>query len=251
MDVPNARSSHQVATPRGGGLAVFFCLMIGFFVLVLFFPAVPVPGILFFVGLIILAFTSLVDDKYDLPAYLRFFLHGIAAALVIYETGGLERFPLPAPLDFELGFIGYILSFIWIIAVLNIYNFLDGIDGYAGLQAVLAGLGIALFDADGVGLGVGLLVMASTGGFLIHNWSPAKIFMGDIGSISLGFIFAASPFYFTGPSHHYGVFAVIIFLWFFLADGAFTIVKRIFKGEKIWEAHRSHLYQQLVIAGLS
>ena len=250
MDVPNARSSHITPTPRGGGLAILISATIGFLAMGWLFPEMPLPGPYFFIGLALLAITSLADDKFDLPAYVRFLLHAIAATLVIAETGGLQQFPLPPPLDFDLGYAGYFISFIWIMSVVNIYNFLDGIDGYAGSQAVLAGAGMALFDPQGAALGVGLMVAAASAGFLIHNWKPAKIFMGDIGSVALGFIFASAPFYFAGLPASGGVYAMIILLWFFLADGAFTIIRRLINREKIWEAHRSHVYQQWVIAGM-
>jgi len=251
MDIPNDRSSHKIPTPRGGGMAIIFSLIIGILILKIVHPEAPLPGILFFIGALIIASTSFIDDKISLPASVRFLLHAIAAGLIIFETGGFQTFPLPEPFNLSLGWVGLPLTFIWIVAVLNIYNFLDGIDGYAGSQAVLAGIAIAVLDIFGVGYYMGSMIAATALGFLIYNWHPAKIFMGDIGSATLGFVFASLPLYFTNTSINTGIYAIVIFLWFFLSDGAFTIVRRAFNGEKIWEAHRSHLYQQMVIYGQS
>ncbi|CAN5483866.1 undecaprenyl/decaprenyl-phosphate alpha-N-acetylglucosaminyl 1-phosphate transferase [soil metagenome] len=249
IDVPNARSSHKIPTPRGGGLAIIVSFLIGAFLVYILIEQAVLPGLFFFAGIIIIALTSFFDDKFDLPAYLRFGLHTLAAVLVIFETGGFEKFPLPDPFSFSLGIFNYPVTFFWIVAVINIYNFLDGIDGYAGTQAILAGFGIAFLDVFGAGFFIGTVVMASCLGFLLYNWHPAKIFMGDIGSATLGFIFATIPLYFTATSLNIGIYSIVIFLWFFLADGAFTIIRRAINGEKIWEAHRSHLYQQMVFYG--
>lgn len=251
MDVPNERSSHKIPTPRGGGLAIIISIFVSVFFLKMFYPELPIPGILFFIGLFIISLTSFIDDKLDLPASLRFLLHAVAAGAVIYETGGFEKFPLPDPLGFNLYLFAIPLTFIWIVAVVNIYNFLDGIDGFAGTQALIGGLGIALLDLNGVGFYLGLIIAAASLGFLFLNWHPAKIFMGDIGSASLGFVFATLPLYFSQTDQNIGVFSVVIFLWFFLSDGAYTLIRRALNGEKIWEAHKSHLYQTMVIYGKS
>jgi UDP-N-acetylmuramyl pentapeptide phosphotransferase/UDP-N-acetylglucosamine-1-phosphate transferase len=152
-------------------------------------------------------------------------------------------------LDFELATLAVPVSLLWIVGVLNLYNFLDGIDGFAGLQAVVAGLGIALWGHGDIAV-VGFAIAGACAGFLLHNWHPAKIFMGDVGSGTLGFMLAALPFQLTPASRGDAMFVVAMCLWFFLSDGCFTIMRRLSRGEKIWEAHRSHLYQRLVKTGL-
>ena len=251
MDTPNHRSSHEIPTPRGGGIAIAISLAIGFILMALAGGSDLLPGYLFFAGLFLVALIGFLDDKLNFPAGLRFFVQILAAALVIYETGGLSQLPLPAPYNMEIGSWGYALALLWIVGLMNIYNFLDGIDGLAGLQAVLAGVGIAILDPTGPGMIIGVLVTSSSLGFLFFNWHKARIFMGDVGSVSLGFIFSAIPFYFKGIDSSLGVYLVVLILWFFLSDGIFTILRRLSKGEKIWQAHRSHLYQRLVISGLS
>jgi UDP-N-acetylmuramyl pentapeptide phosphotransferase/UDP-N-acetylglucosamine-1-phosphate transferase len=139
---------------------------------------------------------------------------------------------------------------LWILGTLNIYNFLDGIDGYAALQAVIAGLGMTFMRLDPASEALGLALAAAAAGFLIHNWHPARIFMGDVGSTTIGFLFAAMPLYLPVQRQPRAVFAIGICLWFFLADGALTLTRRILQRERFWEPHRSHLYQQLVISGI-
>lgn len=251
IDIPNERSSHQIPTPRGGGLAIIITFLLASLALIYFRPIEQLPGLMFWLGLILIAITSLLDDRLNLPVYLRFVLHLLAATLVAVESGGFQNFPLPAPYNFNLGVFNFPLTIFWILAVLNIYNFLDGIDGYAAVQGLVACIGIALLNPMGINFELALLLAAAIAGFLLFNWHPAKIFMGDIGSASLGFIFASWPFYLVNVPTNTAVFSVGIFLWFFLADGAFTIVRRLLKGEKIWVAHRTHIYQRLVIKGYS
>lgn len=247
LDIPNERSSHTKVTPRGGGIGVVFGILVGS--LVAYFLSIPVPHFTFFIGFGLIAFTSFLDDRKSLPVYIRLSAHLTAMVLVIYQTGGMKSLPFPAPINIELGWFGYIFTGIWIISVINFFNFLDGIDGFSGSQAMLAGIGLAsvcLLDASGA---VGVCIAGAAFGFLLFNWHPAKIFMGDVGSVSLGFIFATLPFYSTNASSEIVVFSTAIFLWFFLADGAFTLIRRALNKEKVWEAHRSHLYQRLNKAG--
>lgn len=250
IDVPNQRSSHTIPTPRGGGIAIIKGLLVGL-VLLYLLTDISLPGLYFWIGLFLIALTGFLDDRTDLPVYIRFLLQLAAAILIFFETQGFESFPLPDPYTFPLGFLNYPLTVFWIIAVINIFNFLDGIDGFAGMQTVLAGLAMAMLDWQSPVSIIGLLIAFAGLGFLRYNWAPARIFMGDIGSATLGYIFATLPFYMTEASKDLGIFAMGIFLWFFLSDGAVTIIRRLLKGEKIWEAHRTHLYQQLTTVGMS
>jgi UDP-N-acetylmuramyl pentapeptide phosphotransferase/UDP-N-acetylglucosamine-1-phosphate transferase len=251
LDIPNARSSHSAPTPRGGGLAVIFCFMAGALALKMLQPATPFPGPLFFAGLALVTLAGFMDDRFSLPVALRFAVQAAAAYLVVYETGGLSAFPLPEPLSFPLGVAALPLTLFWMLAVMNIYNFLDGIDGYATMQALVAGGGMMLLDPHGPGFYMGALIAAASFAFFYFNWHPASLFLGDSGSISLGYIFACMPFYLRGHGPEISVYFMICLLWFFLSDGSFIIVSRLLKREKIWVAHRSHLYQRLTIAGLA
>ena len=247
LDIPNERSSHTKVTPRGGGIGVVFGVLTG--AIVGCFSGLPLPHFTFFIGFGLIAITSFMDDRKSLPVYVRLSAHLSAVILVIYQTGGLKSLPFPAPLNIELGWFGYIFTGIWILSVINFFNFLDGIDGFSGSQALVAGVAIATICWLDASATIAICIVFASLGFLLFNWHPAKIFMGDVGSISLGFIFATLPFYSTNANTEVIVFSTAIFLWFFLADGAFTLIRRALNKEKVWEAHRSHLYQRLNKAG--
>ena len=210
----------------------------------------PLPGNEFLIGAMLIALVGLTDDgSGGLPILVRLALQIAASGLVIYEAGGLERLPLPEPLNFQLGALAVPVAVLWIVGVTNLYNFLDGIDGFAGLQGAVVGLGAAFLGLGNLFV-VGFAVAGACIGFLLHNWHPAKVFMGDVGSGTLGFILAALPFQLDTSQRGKGVFIVAMCLWFFLSDGVFTILSRTLRGEKAWTAHRSHLYQRLVRTGL-
>jgi len=247
LDIPNERSSHTKVTPRGGGLGVVIGILVGS--IVAFSLGMPVPNITFYLGFILMAITSFMDDRKSLPVYIRLSAHLIAMGMTIYYTGGLKTLPFPAPLNIELGWFGYIVSGIWIISVINFFNFLDGIDGFSGSQAMVAGIAICSILWLDASATTAICIAFAAFGFLLFNWHPAKIFMGDVGSVSLGFAFATLPFYTTNAKVEEAVYSTAIFLWFFLADGAFTLIRRALNKEKVWEAHRTHLYQRLNKSG--
>jgi UDP-N-acetylmuramyl pentapeptide phosphotransferase/UDP-N-acetylglucosamine-1-phosphate transferase len=137
--------------------------------------------------------------------------------------------------------------------LLNAYNFMDGIDGIAGGQGAVAGVGWAITGwLAGIPavLVLGMLLAGSCAGFLRHNWSPARIFMGDVGSTFLGFSFAALPLM-AGRIDRSLMAVGILLLWPFLFDAVFTFLRRLLNREKVWKPHRSHLYQRLTGAGSS
>ena len=250
LDVPNARSSHAVPRPWGGGLGILAGMIVGG--LGAWALGLDVPGPAFFVGVALMAAVGFADDRAGgISAWLRLLLQIAAAGLVVYEAGGLTRFPFPAPLDWTLGWLGIPVALIWIVGVTNLYNFLDGIDGYAGVQGVIAGLGMACLSILYPPLGFGAILAGACSGFLLHNWHPSRIFMGDVGAYTLGFMLAALPFELDPAMQPSVVFAMALCLWFFLSDGTFTIVRRLVEGEKVWTAHRTHLYQRLVLTGLT
>lgn len=248
LDVPNARSSHIAPTPRGGGLGIIIGLSAGFLIAALM--GSPLPRVELLVAAALIALMGLIDDRRGLSVQIRFAFQIVAAAVVVARTGGLMRLPLPSPLDISLEFLAVPVALVWIVAVTNLFNFLDGIDGFAGVQGVVAGIGIALLGPGTAFVPAGLAVAGACLGFLIFNWSPAKVFMGDVGSGGLGFLLAALPFELLPAERGKAVFAFSMCLWFFLSDGLFTIARRLAQGEKVWTAHRSHLYQRLTGTGL-
>lgn len=254
LDVPNARSSHTRPTPRGGGLAIVAVVLGG-----LWLNAALCPGVtwwalaIFSFSAVLIAGVSWLDDLHSLPAGIRFIAHGLAAILVILAFGCWHALSWPGWGYFSLGLFGVLLTFLWVVGLTNAYNFMDGIDGIAGGQAVVAGLGWAILgwiSGQPIVSVMGLLIAGASLGFLGHNWPPARIFMGDVGSAFLGFAFAALTVR-ASQSNPVFVLAGIALVWPFVFDAVFTFARRLVRGEKVWAAHRSHLYQRLVITGLS
>lgn len=255
LDAPNARSSHAVATPRLGGLAFAPVVLGGFMLIGLWWPDGSVdPGVvavLVAVGLLV-GLVSLADDLRSQPAWLRLMMHLAAAAIVALALGPIPAIDAGPFGQFVLGQPASLaLTVLWIAGFINAFNFMDGIDGIAGAQALVAGAGWVAF---GVLLALpfltlaGALLMGTAGGFLAHNWSPARIFMGDAGSALLGFLLATVPWVLGRPDLWV---ASVLLVWPFAFDAGFTLIRRALRGERIWEAHRSHLYQRLVISGWS
>ncbi|MCC5840168.1 MAG: glycosyltransferase family 4 protein [Opitutales bacterium] len=259
IDVPNERSSHSVPTPRGGGLSIVAILSAS--LSVAFFSVDHTGGssVLFawFLAGIFLAAFSLIDDVRPVSALIRLPLQLITAAAVLWTVGGWPVLELPGMPSLAWGAFGWLLLLFWIVGLANVYNFMDGIDGIAGTQAVVAGLGWALagyWVNDTALMWLGLAISGSAGGFLVLNWAPAKIFMGDVGSAFAGFAFAVFPLlaHHRNPEISLTVWlaCAVLFVWPFLFDGAYTLLHRLYRRENILQAHRSHLYQRLVISGL-
>ncbi|HLM00792.1 MAG TPA: glycosyltransferase family 4 protein [Pyrinomonadaceae bacterium] len=262
LDVPNERSSHTVPTPRGGGLViVLVCLL--FYTVYGFFIARSF-SFGYFAGAVLIAVVSWFDDLKSVPWALRFLIHAVGAALAIFALGYWEKIYLPIAGEINLGLIGTTVTFLWIVWLTNAYNFMDGIDGIAGTQGWTAGIGWLLtgllFELETTAL-LGGVLAASCLGFLKHNWQPAKIFMGDVGSAFLGFTFAVIPLFAAneiqssggggGARQYQFAPAAILLVWLFVFDTLYTFFRRLLRGEKFWQAHRSHLYQRLVISGYS
>jgi len=248
LDLPNDRSSHSVPTPRGGGLALVIVLICGFagggsLGLLPGEQTLKLGSLVLF-----LAAMSWMDDLYNLSPLIRFGSHILAVivALALNLVSGpfLGGFVPPSA---ELVLIG--LGWIWFT---NLFNFMDGIDGIAATETIAIGFGAAalvLFTGGEPAVAVvGLLLAATALGFIPSNWSPAQIFLGDVGSIPLGFLCAWILLSLAGAG--LGVAAFIHSLAFF-ADATLTLFKRLLRREKIWQPHRQHFYQQAVQRGLS
>jgi UDP-N-acetylmuramyl pentapeptide phosphotransferase/UDP-N-acetylglucosamine-1-phosphate transferase len=253
LDHPNERSSHSSPTPRGGGLAI----------LAIALPLVGVihwlhlPGVMIipvFMGLAAgLALLPWIDDLNGLPVVLRLVAHLLAAAVMmtlmptnLFVFQGL----LPLWLDRAVA----VLVWVWFI---NLYNFMDGIDGLAGAETIAVCIGlftIVLIVGGPVGPGAvalaqsTLVIAAAAAGFLVLNWHPARVFMGDVGAITLGYVLGW--FLLTLATWGYWV-AALILPAYFLADASITITRRMLSGEPIWRPHAKHCYQRAVQRGMS
>ena len=255
VDIPNERSSHKTPVARGGGLViVLVCL--GFYT----FYTVLIAGnfsYAYFITAGFIAFVSWIDDLRSISFGTRFIVHSTAAFIIIWFRGGWEIIYLPFFGAVESGFFGDLLCFLWIVWLTNAYNFMDGIDGIAALQAIIAGIGwywIGMYYGLPAISFLGGVTAFSGFGFILHNWQPAKIFMGDVGSAFFGYTFAVMPLltnHGETTKTQYLPLIGIILVWLFVCDTILTLFLRIVSFEKIWEAHRKHIYQKLVISGLS
>lgn len=255
LDIPNERSSHVRPTPRGGGLAIVVVTLAGSWLILPFVRSeITVwQWLAYSAGALLIAGVSWLDDLRSLSTRVRFAAHLTGALVVCLAFGAWKGITLPGLGNVNLGLWGWPLTLVWIVGLTNAYNFMDGIDGIAGAQAVVAGMGWALIGiivSSPLLCIVGILLAFSSLGFLGHNWPSAKIFMGDVGSAFLGFSFAVLPIIAARSDPRF-VLVGLLLVWPFAFDTAYTFIRRLCRRENVFAAHRSHLYQRLVIAGLS
>lgn len=258
-DVPTERSSHSIPTPRGGGIG-FVIISIGAFILYFFWAGLLGSKIYLTMLITLSAIACLgwFDDRRNLSQIIRFSIQVVAAASVIFFVEGLDTFYMPYRSIISLGIFSPFLGLLWITGVTNIYNFMDGVDGIASIQALSASVGWMIFGYlwnEPVLIVINLIVVATISAFLVYNWSPARIFMGDVGSIFLGFFFAIMPFLAAAIAEErtvgFTLWIGALLMWPFLFDSSFTLLRRFINGENVFKAHRTHLYQRLNIAGWS
>lgn len=248
MDIPNARSSHTIPTPRGGGVAIVLSFL--FAMMLLWSMSFLSSGlVLALVGAgLLVALTGFIDDHGHIPAGWRLLAHFTAATWGLCWIGGLP--PLTVfGFELALGWFGHLIAAVYLVWLLNLYNFMDGIDAIAGIEAVTVCIGgTVLFWLGGYIDGSihlpGLILVAATIGFLIWNFPPAKIFMGDAGS---GFVGILLGLFSIVAAHIDPVlfWGWIILLGAFVVDATFTLIRRVLKGKAFYEPHRSHAYQYL------
>lgn len=248
LDQPNHRSSHTIPTPRGGGMGVLAALLPIWAGLALVHADAPgalavLPAL---AGALLLAGLSFVDDLRGLPVALRFGAQiAVIAGLVFWLPVDARLFQgwLPFWADRLLTLLGWV----WFV---NLFNFMDGIDGIAGVETMAIGLGVSMIAglAGWTLPGLwGIALAAAALGFLAWNWHPAKVFLGDVGSVPLGVLggWLLIQLAIAGAWA-----AALILPGYFLADATLTLLRRAVRGEKIWQAHREHFYQRAVRAGL-
>jgi len=270
LDVPNERSSHLAPTPRGGGLAIVVSFLTS--ILVLWWLGggganlgkevtssfhgvvasslsigIDTPLLLALLGAGgCVALIGFLDDHRHILTRWRLLVHFVSAGWVLIWLNGLP--PLPVfGVTLELGWFGYALATVYLVWLLNLYNFMDGIDGIAGVEAMTVCLGgsILYLLSPSVGSAVWMLPMllfCSVVGFLIWNFPPAKIFMGDAGSGFLGLMLGSLQIQAAGANPDL-FWAWLILLGMFVVDATVTLIRRIMRGEKFYKAHRSHAYQ--------
>jgi len=244
MDIPNERSSHSIPTPRGGGVAIVIAFVVA--VPILWGIGLLAPAQMY--GLLcsglIVAVIGFADDHGHIAARWRLLGHFIAAGLALFYLGGLPPISVFGALV-DLGWLGNILALIYLVWMLNLYNFMDGIDGLASAEAVCVCLGGALlyWQAPHHELVWTPLILASAvAGFLCWNLPPARIFMGDAGSGFLGIILGVLTLNASWENPKL-LWSWVILLGVFMVDATFTLCRRLLQRQKVYQAHRSHAYQ--------
>lgn len=247
LDVPNHRSSHSIPTPRGGGLSFIICflMLVGILFYFLYIDrsvSYPLLG-----GGVLIAGLGFLDDRGHVPAKWRLLVHFFICSVSLFFLNGMPDIFFGSNVFIVLFFIN-VLTVIYMVWLLNLYNFMDGIDGVAAMEAVFACLSAALFycldgyfSATYLPLGLGVAVA----GFLIWNYPPARIFMGDAGSGFLGFVLGILSIQSTKIDASF-FWIWLILLGVFIVDTTVTLLYRCFNGERFYEAHCHHAYQHAV-----
>ncbi|MFJ2487784.1 glycosyltransferase family 4 protein [Pseudomonas sp. NPDC087639] len=244
MDVPNERSAHSTPTPRGGGVAIVVAFLISLPGLA-FAGALSLPALAAFSGAgLLIAIIGFADDHGHIAARWRLLGHFMAAGWVLLCFGGIAPVEVGGVM-LSLGYGGLVVGAFFLVWMLNLYNFMDGIDGLASIQAITACLGMcAIYWSVGAVdlIWAPLMLAVAVSGFLYWNFPPARIFMGDAGSGFLGLIIGSMALLaaWSNPELLWGW---LILLGVFVVDATFTLVRRLIRGDKVYQAHSSHAYQ--------
>lgn len=250
IDRPNQRSSHSVPTPRGGGVAIVLTLLAA---MVLFYFSLQITVETFlglFIPGLIVAIIGFLDDHGHIAARWRLLMHFLSAAIGIYFLG---PFPVISVFGYELSlsWIGMILGCVYLVWMLNLFNFMDGINGLASSEAITFALSSAILlfinhyaDSPGNLYPLTLALVGAAAGFLVWNFPVAKIFMGDAGSGFLGIIIGLIILHIAKVDSHF-FFAELCLMGVFIVDATTTLSRRLMSGKKVYEAHASHSYQIL------
>ena len=260
VDIPTGRSSHRKPTVSIGGPAIFVGTVVGLVLGWLVFGGTSIPlrhvAALLGGGTVVAA-ASFVDDLYGLKPQYRLFFQVLGAVVFVGLAGWLQRIDLPAAQHIMLGRLGLPLTVLWLVALTNIFNFMDGIDGLtAGVTAIVCVfIAVAARLADNPQLCLYAAVLAGSAiGFLLHNFPPARIFMGDAGSTFLGFMVGGMAVIGSGadePVRAVPLLAICLMLGAFLFDTAMTLLRRIARGDNLFEPHRDYIFHGALQLGLS
>lgn len=242
--IPNERSLHDIPTPQGGGIAITITWFAG---ITLLYLIGIIERDLFYALLcgIILALVSLVDDLKELKPFIRLIAQFITASLAFWFLHGLKPLTV-AGIEIPFNFVTYPFIIIGMVWFINLFNFMDGADGFASVE-VIAVSSVLFVTSWNI---VNILLIVCVAGFLCWNWPKAKIFMGDVGSTQLGFVLVVLGIYFHNRSD-FSILNWIMLTSTFWFDATLTLYRRWRDGEKLSQAHRKHAYQRLVQSGFS
>jgi UDP-N-acetylmuramyl pentapeptide phosphotransferase/UDP-N-acetylglucosamine-1-phosphate transferase len=252
LDKPNARSLHHYPIPITGGIAILIAVILSTMIMIQFYLPLPYYGWGLGISSLLIATISFIDDCHHLSIWSRLVVHLLAAYLLLW-LGKLELITLVLPgMEWQWpNFCQVGLSLLFIVWMINLYNFMDGMDGFAGGMAVIGFGTLAILGKlaeQPTFMTLNLIIASASGGFLLFNFPPARIFMGDTGASTLGFLAAALSLW----GNREGIvplwIAMLIFSPF-IVDASVTLLRRILTGEKFWLAHKSHYYQRLVELG--
>lgn len=246
VDLPGERRSHQAPTPRGGGLAVVIAMTVA---LMLTGGGAWWPGLLV-VGM--LAMLGWIDDHHELRAALRLVVQVLIAVIGLWLVGTVESVAILS-LSVEIPWLWTLLAAVAMVWLINLHNFMDGSDGLAAMQGLWSGLVFGLLMLAGDLLAPALFAFAMAGGFagfLLWNRPPARIFMGDVGSMALGGSVAMLALV-GAATDTVSIWLSIIVTSLFVVDATLTLGRRVVSGERWYTAHRQHAYQRLIVAGWS
>jgi Fuc2NAc and GlcNAc transferase len=244
VSIPNERSLHSTPVPLGGGLAIVISWYVGISIL---FISGLLENNLYFALLsgLLLTIVSLINDLIGLKPSIRLFFHFATAIIAFIFLGGLRQLIIPS-IEMNYTFLIYPLAIIGMVWFINLFNFMDGVDGFASTEAIIICL-VLFFVSGSI---INLLLIACISGFLYWNWPKARIFMGDVGSTQLGFILVVLGIYFHN-TYKFSILNWIMLSSPFWFDATLTLYRRWRNGEKLEEAHRKHAYQRIVKYGFS
>jgi UDP-N-acetylmuramyl pentapeptide phosphotransferase/UDP-N-acetylglucosamine-1-phosphate transferase len=254
LDHPGERSLHHQPTPRSGGVAIVIALLLGW-------GAAAGLGSLAWddvmswlsAGVVVLAIVGAIDDRMGLSPLMRLMVQMLAAFFLLAAGLVPQQLQLPA-LTLSLPcYLMLPLTVLYVLWMTNLYNFMDGMDGFAGGMAVMGFAAMAWLGWQGGNTDfmlTALIVASACVGFLVFNFPPARIFMGDAGAPVLGFLAAALSLW-ADRDNLFPLWVAVLIFSPFIVDASYTLLKRILAGKKVWQAHREHIYQQLVQMGWS
>lgn len=251
LDHPNERSLHSAPTPRGGGLAIVIIVLVAGGVAAI--NSNIVHSLMYLVCGAVIAYLGWRDDVHSLSPRVRFTVQGLVALVSVLGLGYFKSVTIPLFGQLQLGVVGWVITFLWIIGLTNAYNFMDGIDGLAGGVAFAGGIGWMVLSVNmenTFAFWIALAISASSLGFIFHNWSPAKIFMGDVSSTFLGYTFAVLPLLAADQGGDALMLGTLL-MWTIIMDAGVTFIQRAIRRENVLAAHRTHVYQRLVTGGYS
>lgn len=252
IDKPNQRKVHQRIMPRLGGLAIYISMLIGFAI------AKPVDDYIatwpIILGATIIVITGIFDDRFEISPKLKLLGQILAAAVVIYAGVQVPMINLPFGVSIDLGYFSIPFTLLWIVGVTNAINLIDGLDGLAaGVSSIvlITISAMAMFMGDAFVVVLGTILLASTLGFLLYNFHPAKIFMGDTGALLLGFMISVISILGFKSITLYSLILPIIILGVPISDTLFAIVRRIVNKKPLTAPDKSHLHHCLLRLGFS